>query len=69
MLSNQAMQDNVLKVVSEKVNAAVNRIDEKMSNITNFKPASSQREYPTTHQGGTENDSMGLPSEKYCVDR
>ena len=60
MLSNQAMQDNVLKVVSEKVNAAVNRIDEKMSNITNFKPTSSQREYPTNSQGETENDPMGL---------
>ena len=67
MLSNQAMQDNVVKVVSEKVNAAVNRIDEKMSNITNFKPTSSQRDYPATHQGGTENDPMGLPSENIVL--
>ena len=66
ILSNQAMHD-VLKVVSEKVNASVNRIDEKMNNVTKFKPTSSQREYPTNSQGGTENDPMGLPSENIVL--
>ena len=67
MLSNQTMQDSVLKVVSEKVNAAVNKIDENMSNITNFKPTSSQCEYPTNSQGETENDPMGLPFENIVL--
>ena len=67
MLSNQTIQDSVLKVVSEKVNAAVNKIDENMSNITNFKPTSSQCEYPTNSQGETENDPMGLPSQNIVL--
>ena len=31
------------------------------------KLTSSQREYPTNSQGGTENDSMGLPSENIVL--